>query len=354
MRFLIITLVSLVLFVTGTARAQNLGCHEVTMIVNYTAGGPTDIEARMVAQYLPKYLNGVRGVVVLNVGGAGGNIGVNQLGSSTDKCTIGFFTWDPVDQIVENQSLRVKYHDLKFVAGFQQVVLTYARKDTKPGLSQSSDIVKSPLVRVGALSPSNHLTTRIRLAFDLLGLNYELIPGYRGLRDIEIAVHQGDINVSGTSLPAWFATVKPNMTDKGIVMPLFQFDSDLGNGELGRSPELPDMPSFLDVYRQVKGAEAMPSGPRWDSMLMLGRIMDAMYRTVFMPPGASPAAVREMRQAFAKLAEDPEFIARYEGIVKTKPRVLVGEKGEDIIGELGRIPPAQLAFLRNYVEAASR
>jgi tripartite-type tricarboxylate transporter receptor subunit TctC len=338
--------------IATAANAQYFAGQDVNMIVNYTAGGPTDIEARMVAEYLPKHLKGVRSVVVRNVGGGGGNIGVNQLAASNDKYAIGFFTWDPVDQIVENKTLRVKYNDLKFVAGFQQVVLTYARKDTKPGLAKSADIVKSPLVRVGALSPSNHLTTRMRLAFDLLGVNYEVIPGYRGLRDIEFAVQQGDINISGTSLPAWYATVKPNMADAGIVMPLFQFDSDLGNGKLGRSPEFPDVPSFLEVYKDAKGANAMPGGQRWQSMLLLGRIMDAMYRTVFMAPGAPPEAVQEMRAAFEGLAEDPDFIAHYDRIVKTKPRILVGKKGEEIIGELGRISPTQLTFMRSYVETA--
>lgn len=352
MKFIKSALACLAGMVAMAAHAQYFAGQDVNMIVNYTAGGPTDIEARMVAEYLPKHLKGVRSVVVRNVGGGGGNIGVNQLGASNDKYAIGFFTWDPVDQIVENKTLRVRYNDLKFVAGFQQVVLTYARKDTKPGLAKPADIVKSPLVRIGALSPSNHLTTRMRLAFDLLGVNYEVIPGYRGLRDIEFAVQQGDINVSGTSLPAWFATVKPNMGDAGIVMPLFQFDSDLGNGKLGRSAEFPDVPSFLEVYKDAKGASAMPSGQRWQSMLLLGRIMDAMYRTVFMAPGAPLEAVREMREAFEGLAKDPDFIAHYERIVKTKPRILVGKKGEDIIGELGRISPTQLTFMRSYVETA--
>jgi hypothetical protein len=146
--------------------------------------------------------------------------------------------------------------------------------------------------------------------------------------------------------------VKPNLADPAIVIPVFQFDADLGGGKLGRSPDLPDVPSFLEVFKEAKGHDAMPNGQRWQSMLMLGRIMDAMYRTVFMPPGAAPEGVKEMREAFEKLAQDPEFIAQYERIVKTKPRVLVGAKGEEIIGELGRISPAQLAFMRSYVEVA--
>jgi hypothetical protein len=68
----------------------------------------------------------------------------------------------------------------------------------------------------------------------------------------------------------------------------------------------------------VKGAGAMPEGPRWQSLQLLNRIMDSMYRTVFMPPTATPAAAQEMRGAFEKLAADPEFVAACERVVKTK------------------------------------
>jgi tripartite-type tricarboxylate transporter receptor subunit TctC len=75
--------------------AQQFSGRVVTMIVNYSPGGPTDIEARMVAKFLPKYLKGVKSVVVKNVPGAGGNIGVNQLaeGRGDEKYNIGFYTW---------------------------------------------------------------------------------------------------------------------------------------------------------------------------------------------------------------------------------------------------------------------
>ena len=90
--------IPLALLALGNAAvAQQFSGRVVTLIVNYAAGGPTDIEARIVARHLPKYLQGVRSVVVRNVGGAGGNIGVNQLGeaSERDRLSVGFFTWDP-------------------------------------------------------------------------------------------------------------------------------------------------------------------------------------------------------------------------------------------------------------------
>src|SRR5262245_47835085 len=83
----------------GSAMAQFYKGKTITMIVNYPAGGPTDIEGRIVAQHLPAHVPGNPTVVVRNVGGAGGLIGSNQLGeASPNGETIGFFTLAMNDQ----------------------------------------------------------------------------------------------------------------------------------------------------------------------------------------------------------------------------------------------------------------
>jgi tripartite-type tricarboxylate transporter receptor subunit TctC len=82
--------------------------------------------------------------------------------------------------------------------------------------------------------------------------------------------------------------------------------------------------------------------------------MDSMYRTVFMPPNAPAAAVEEMRAAFEKLANDAEFSADYEKVVRTKPRFVIGAPGEAIIAELGKVQPSFVSFLRKYIDAGRR
>ena len=54
------------------AAAQFYKGKTITMIVNYPAGGPTDLEGRIVAQHLPSHIPGNPTIVVKNVGGAGG------------------------------------------------------------------------------------------------------------------------------------------------------------------------------------------------------------------------------------------------------------------------------------------
>jgi hypothetical protein len=102
----------------------------------------------------------------------------------------------------------------------------------------------------------------------------------------------------------------------------------------------------------VKGAGASPSGEKWQVLRLLSRIMDSMYHTVFMPPNAPPAAVEEMRAAFDELSRDPDFVAAYALIVKTKPRMTIGAPGDAIIQELDKVPPPILTFFRTYIDSA--
>ena len=76
---------------------------QVTLLINYGAGGSTDVEGRLIANHLGKHIPGNPDIIVQNMPGGGGNIGSNYLGTSADAdgMTVGFFTWNPIDQIIE-------------------------------------------------------------------------------------------------------------------------------------------------------------------------------------------------------------------------------------------------------------
>jgi tripartite-type tricarboxylate transporter receptor subunit TctC len=278
---------------------------------------------------------------------------VNQLGaasSARDRLNIGYFTWNPVDQIIQEPTLHVRYNDLKVIAGVMQISLLYVRRDTPPGLAKPADIARAPLIRVGALGPTNRGWIRMRLALELLGAKYEAIPGYKGLSDIDLALQRNDVQMSTNALSGYFASTKPSLIDTGIAIPLLQYDR--ADGLPGRSPDLPDVPTFLEVYKEIHGKNAMPTGEKWQALQLLTRILDSMFRTVFMAPAAPAAAVEEMRGAFAKLGADPEFIAQYEKVAFSKLRFIMGAEAERIIAELGTIQPSMVDFLRKYIQGS--
>jgi hypothetical protein len=61
-----------------------------------------------------------------------------------------------------------------------------------------------------------------------------------------------------------------------------------------------------------------------------------------------------MRKAFGSLAQDPEFVAGYEQLVRDKPTIISGERAEAVIRRLADVKPDVVAFLNKYVAEASR
>ena len=176
-----------------TACAQFYKGKTVSMIINYPAGGPTDIEGRIVAQHLPAHIPGKPTIVIKNVGGAGGVIGTNQLAEAAPNGeTMGFFTIDVVAQLLGNPALRVNYADFEMIAGVEEPLVAYARKDTPPGLKVATDIMQAHEFKALSLNAQNSNTINQALSLDLLGLKYRAIPAYRGLKEVETACRTRD------------------------------------------------------------------------------------------------------------------------------------------------------------------
>jgi tripartite-type tricarboxylate transporter receptor subunit TctC len=63
----------------------------ITLIVPFPPGGGTDLSARLIMPYIEKYLGNDAKIVVINKGGAGGDIGAAEIAKSKpDGYTIGF------------------------------------------------------------------------------------------------------------------------------------------------------------------------------------------------------------------------------------------------------------------------
>src|SRR5437588_3665429 len=85
-----------VLLAAGTARAADpyYKGKRLTVLINFAAGGPTDIEGRLFAKYLIKHIDGLSGMIVQNMDGAGGLIGAQYLGeiAPRDGTVLGYLS----------------------------------------------------------------------------------------------------------------------------------------------------------------------------------------------------------------------------------------------------------------------
>ena len=329
-----------------TAFAQFYKGKTITMIINYPAGGPTDIEGRIVAQHLPAHIAGNPTVVIKNVGGAGGIIGTNQLAEAAPNGdTMGFFTLDVVAQLIGNPSLRVSYGDFIMIAGVESPLVVYARKDTPPGLKVATDIMQAKEFKALSLNAQNSNTINQSLSLDLLGLKYQAVPAYRGLKEVETAILQNIGQLANSSLSGWRGSVEPSMGN--IVLPLWQLAPRGKDGSYPRSVALPDLPTFEEFYASVNGGKK-PSGFSYEVLRTSSDPLVAMFRTALMPPKTPHEAVTVMRAAFVEMWKDPDFIRDYSKVLKTDPILVSGEEAQEIVAALAKVKPEIKAFLADY------
>jgi hypothetical protein len=324
----------------------------ITMIVNYPAGGPNDIEGRIIAQHLPNHIAGKPTIVVRNVSGGGGIIGTNALGDTAPNGeTIGFFTPDTVAELLDNPALKIHYTSFVMIGGVENPLVAYARKDMPPGLKVATDIMKAQEFKALSLNAQSSNTINQTLALDLLGLKYQAIPAYRGLKEVETAILQNIGQLANTSLPGWTGSAEPALRD--VVMPLWQVAPRGKDGSYPRSPALPNLPTFEEFYASVNGGK-MPSGMLYEVMRSVADPLCAMFRAAMMAPKSSSETVGIMRAAFADLAQDKDFVADYGRIVKSMPILRSGDEVQEIVAELGNTKPEIKAFIVDYTNKLTK
>lgn len=97
-------------------KAENYPQHEVTMFVNYGAGGNTDVAARGLAKGMETMLG--KPIIIQNKAGAQGTLGVSQLAKQRpDGYTIGIVTYSAI--AITPHMMKVDYtdKDFDFIAG---------------------------------------------------------------------------------------------------------------------------------------------------------------------------------------------------------------------------------------------
>jgi tripartite-type tricarboxylate transporter receptor subunit TctC len=334
------------------ASAQFYKGKRVTMLINYGAGGPTDIEGRIIAKHLAGHIPGKPSVIVKNMGGGGGMIASNFLGevAKPDGMTFGFFTWNVVAGMIGDPGLRVKYDKFGFIAGIANPVVVYARKDTPPGLKSGDDLMKASGFKGCSLNARNSNTIQQVLAFDLLGLKYKAVPGYKGLKKVEAAVLKGECHAANSSLPGWKGSILGSMGKE--VVPVFQLVAPDEDGKITRAAAIADIPTFEEYYQKHKGSK--PSGMGYGALRQIVDSFMAMFRTTFSAPGAPKASTEALRAAFRSLWKDKAFLADYSKRVKNTPKLIVGDAGEKRIKGLSNIDPKLAAFFKAEIARISK
>jgi putative tricarboxylic transport membrane protein len=339
---------------TYSAQAPFYEGKNITFLINFAAGGPTDIEGRIVARHLAKHIPGNPAVIVQNMPGAGGVTGINFLGEAAkkDAFTVGYFTGPYHHHMMKSVTLRTDLMRLPFIASVGSVTVCYIRADVPPGIKKPTDIAKAERFRAGGLSYESNKDLRFRLAFDILGLKYDYVTGYNSSNDARLAVQRNEIQYHDENVPGYRGVVEPQLVKTGIVTPLYYHDVIKPDGTMGKSPDYPELTSFTEVYTQIFGKA--PTGIKYEALKAANMASQNLSRVALLTPNAPKPAVVALRQAFTSLSKDEEFIAEAKKAMRFQPRFDVGEDGEKLRDQVLRAPEEVVEFVRQYIEQARK
>lgn len=323
----------------------------IELLVPYRAGGGTDIYSRFLAPLLAKHLPGEPTIVINNVPSAGALAGSNQFEQRAEADGTDVFAASA--SVTLNFAFRnpeANYQLDKWNAFISTAVGTvvYARADL--GIEGPEDIEKlrDATLLMGGNNPTGG-DLRTLLSLDLLGIDVQPVFGMnRG--DVYAAFDRGEFNINFDTITAYEVQVMP-MVEQGIAVPLFTLGFIDDEGNYGRDPAKPELPSFLEVYEQVHGEPL--SGEAYNAWMSVFGLNVMASRALLLPEDVSDDVydtyTQAMRDVLAEIAADPELSAQAAEVMGPGPHA-VGEAAQRNLRNAVVFDDAAFEWLRNWAK----
>lgn len=295
----------------------------VTLILGSPPGGGYDNYARPFVRHLGRHLPGNPNVILQNMPGAGGIRAANYLYNVAPKdgLFIGLFSAATLFQpLFGSNETRFDTPKFGWIGNIDEIVGTCDVWSTA-GVSHFDDLQKKSVTfgAAGAGSASYQLPAALK---NLLGAKIELVAGYPGATEVNLAMHRGEVGgTCGISLAA-LKSVYQNDYYAGRLKPIIQFSTN----------KHPELQGVAHIYDYAKNEEE-----RGVFDMIFGRYV--LGRPVMAPPGIPPERLQILRKAFMDTMNDPEFLADAEK-VKIEIGPSNGEDVEKLVKRFFSYPPA--------------
>jgi tripartite-type tricarboxylate transporter receptor subunit TctC len=312
----------------------------VRILVGFSPGGSYDLWARLIAHHMSKRIAGNPTFVVQNMTGGGSMIAANYIYNvaKPDGLTFGVVT--PalyIDQLAGRKEVQFDWGKYSWIGSPEKTDrIFYIRADT--GYKTLEDMRKAAdPPKCGATGVGTASYYWPRLLGDVFGFKLNLVPGYPGSSDVNLAIEKGEVHCWGGTVQAFFGS-EPGRTwaKSGFVRVLTQ-------GGKKRHSQLPDVPTVWELMDKHSTGEAT----RRLAKVLLSP--DDLGRPFFGPPGVPADRVRILREAFAKIMNDPDVAAEAQkkGL---DPNLVSGGEIEGLVKELSALPPEVIQRMKKLLD----
>lgn len=272
----------------------------INIVVGNPAGNVYDFYARVLAQFMPKYIPGSPNIIVQNMPGAGSMIAANYVYgvAKPDGQTIGsIFPALYFDQLVGRKEVQYDWVKFGWIGNPSKVNhFLYMRADTPYKTIDDIRNAKEP-PKCGATGTASTAYYLPKLFEEVIGTKFNIVSGYLGGTDIELAVERGEVVCRAFTVDAYFAREPFHSWRKK------NFARELLQDGKKRDERLPNVPTIYELMDQYK----TPEGGRRLATVILAA--GELGRPYVAPPGMPAERLKILRAAFTKTVNDPEFLA---------------------------------------------
>lgn len=312
----------------------------IRMVVGYPAGSAHDQWARLIAPQLTKYIPGNPNTVVQVMTGAGSMVAANYIYgvAKPDGLSLGVINAALYfEQLLGKKEVQFDWSRFAWIGTSTRTVsMLYMWADTP---YKTIHDVRNAAVppKCGVTGTGNTGYYLPKLLEQTVGTKFNLVTGYQGGADIELAVERGEVQCRAFTVQVFFGR-EPFHTwrKKGLARVLVQ----TGKNRAARLPDVPTLHELMDQYQTADSNRRLAT-------VMLGSGGFGSCPTIS-SPGVPDEQVKILRAAFAKALSSPELVAeaKKRGL---EPELIAGEELESLAKEVIVQPPEVIGLIRKVM-----
>jgi tripartite-type tricarboxylate transporter receptor subunit TctC len=301
----------------------------IKVVIGYSPGGTNDLWARTVARFWGKYIPGNPDFLVQNMPGAGTMIAANYIYGvgKPDGLTLGLLS--PAlffNQLGGQKEVKFDWAKFNWIGTPEETSEMLSMRADTP-FKTMDDIRKAAVPpkcgTTGAGTPGHYFP---RLLEEVLGLKIDLVTGYPGASEIDLAIEKGEVQCRAGTTSAFFGR------EPGRTWAKTGFARILVIGGSKRDARAPGVPTIWELMEKYKTPEP---GKRLATVLLSP---GPFGRPIVGGPGVPADRVKILRDGFLKAMRDPELLAEAEKR-GWEPDPVAGDKLQALAREVVSQPP---------------
>jgi len=298
----------------------------IKFLVGTSPGDLYDQWARTVVPALAKHLPGAPDALVQNMPGAGHRVAANYLFNiaKPDGLTLAATILPSLyfDQLVGRKEVQFDWSRFSWIGSpVQEEHVFFVRTDTPyKSLEDIKRAAEPPKCGATGLGSTGYYLPR--LIEETLGLKFNIVTGYPGGSELNLAIERGELQCRAFTITAYVADREPfnSWRKNGTIRGLIQTSPQ-------RDPRLAEVPTIYELMDKEK--TPAPLRRVADVILAPG----AFGRPMLGPPGLPVDRLKQLRDAYAKALKEPAVTA----YAKTLDWHLETKRGEELQGHAKKV-----------------